>query len=70
MAEVFSFALDDLLRSRFKSVERRRIRGVNVRAPYYLVKGRHVWGATAMLLSELEGRLRQVLPRALLREME
>lgn len=69
VSAVFSFALSDLLKPRFKSVERRRIRGVDVRAPYYAVEGQKVWGATAMLLSELEGRLRHVLPLSILREM-
>lgn len=69
VAAVFSIALVDLLKPRFKSVERRRIRGVDVRAPFYAVGGHKVWGATAMLLSELEGRLRHVLPLSILREM-
>ncbi|MCY3915246.1 MAG: CoA pyrophosphatase [Chloroflexi bacterium] len=62
VAEIFSFALEDLLRPRYKFVERRRIRGVDARVPYYQARGHKVWGATAMLLSELEGRLRLVLP--------
>ncbi len=66
VAEVFSFALEDLLKPRFKSVERRRICGYDVRVPYYDVRGHKVWGATAMLLSELEGRLRHVLPQSAL----
>lgn len=69
VAEVFSVALDDLLLPRFKHVEQRRIRGVDVRVPYYYFAKHKVWGATAMLLSELEGRLRQVLPRAALPDM-
>ncbi len=69
VAEVFSFALIDLLKPRFKFVERRCIRGIDVRVPYYDVQGHKVWGATAMLLSELEGRLRHVLPRSVLLEL-
>ena len=69
VAEIFSFALEDLLRPRFKFVEQRRIGGVDVRVPYYDVKGHKVWGATAMLLSELEGRLRLVLPQSALLEL-
>ena len=61
VAEVFSLALDDLLDPRCKHEERRRIRGHQVRVPYYDVKGHKVWGATAIMLSELEGRLRAVL---------
>ena len=70
VASVFSFALDDLLRAKFKRAEQRLIRGRDVHVPYYAVEGHKVWGATAMLLSELEGRLRQVLPGRLLRELE
>lgn len=66
VAAVFSLALEDLLKPRFKFAETRRIRGVDVRVPYYDVQGHKVWGATAMLLSELEARLRQVLPQAAL----
>ena len=62
VAEVFAVALSDLLLPRYKSVERRLMRGINVRVPYYDVGGHKVWGATAMLLSELEARLRYVLP--------
>ncbi len=67
--EVFSFALEDLLRPRFKCAERRCIRGHEAHVPFYSVAGHKVWGATAMLLSELEGRLRQVLPKAVLLEL-
>jgi 8-oxo-dGTP pyrophosphatase MutT (NUDIX family) len=69
VAEVFSFALEDMMQPRFKSVEQRLIRGVKVRVPYYDVGDHKVWGATAMLLSELEGRLRSVLPRSDLLEL-
>lgn len=69
VAEVFTVALEDLLQSRFKFVEQRRVRGVDVRVPYFYFAGHKVWGATAMLLSELEGRLRQVLPKAALKEL-
>lgn len=65
VAEVFSFALDNLLQPDFKREERRNMRGISVRVPYYPVGGHKVWGATAMILSELEGRLRQVLPQPL-----
>ena len=64
VAAVFTFALADLLRADSKCEERRRIRSVDVRVPFYAVKGHKVWGATAIMLSELEGRLRcaTVLP--------
>lgn len=68
VAEVFTFPLDELLQGRFKRVEQRLIRGINVRVPYYAVDGHKIWGATAMMLSELEQRLRQVLPREILQD--
>lgn len=57
VAELFTFALDDLLRPELKAEERRLIRGVDVRVPFYAVNDHKVWGATAIMLSELEGRL-------------
>ena len=63
VADIFSFALDDLLRDSFKRVEERVIRGRHVHVPYYAVERHKVWGATAMLLSELETRLRCGMPR-------
>ena len=67
--EVFSFALDDLLHPRFRGEERRLIGGYDVWVPYYDVCGHKVWGATAIMLSEFEERLRQVLPRGVLQEL-
>ena len=69
VAEVFSFVLDDLLNSRFQREERRMIQGYDVWVPYYAVGGHKVWGATAIMLSELEERLRQVLPLQILLEI-
>ncbi len=66
VAEVFSFALEDLLNPRCKHEEQSRIGGHNVRIPYYAVKGHKVWGATAIMLSELEERLRAVVPQDVL----
>ncbi len=64
VAELFTFALDDLLRPELKAVERRLIRGVDVRVPYYAINRHKVWGATAIMLSELEGRLLRARPIA------
>ena len=69
VAEIFSFALDDLLQDRFKFEEWRRIEGYDVRVPYYAVAGHKVWGATAIMLSELEARLRAALPADILLEL-
>lgn len=62
VADVFCFGLDELLQPEYKRVEQRQIRGVEARVPYYAVRGHKVWGATAIMLSELECRLRSVLP--------
>lgn len=58
VAEVFTLSLDALLDERLKHEETRTIQGYSVRVPYYLVHGHKVWGATAVMLSELEYRLR------------
>lgn len=62
VAEVLRFSLQDLLDERTKQSETREIQGFQVRIPYYLVGEHKVWGATAVMLSELEHRLRKVLP--------
>jgi 8-oxo-dGTP pyrophosphatase MutT (NUDIX family) len=61
VAEVLSLPLDDLLNPALKGEEMRQIQGYNVRIRYYLANGHKVWGATAIMLSELELRLRAVL---------
>lgn len=57
VAEVFTFALHDLLDPLSKHAEYRTIGSFRFNAPYYLVNGHKVWGATAAMLSELERRL-------------
>ncbi len=69
VARIFGFALESLSHSRYKCEERRLISGHDVHVPYYAMKGHKVWGATAIMLSELEERLRQVLPQEILMEM-
>lgn len=61
VAEVFSVSLHDLLDSRFKREEDWLFQGFTVRIPFYAFQGHKVWGATAIMLSELEHRLRFVL---------
>lgn len=51
-----------LLREDLKLVDTVDVRGMRFQAPYYHLMGHKVWGATAIILAELEGRLRQVLP--------
>lgn len=69
VAEIFSLALRELLHPGFKCEETWRVEGRDVRVPYYAVKGHKVWGATAIMLSELEERLRLVLPKNVLLEL-
>lgn len=60
VAEVLFFALRDLLDPAFKHQETRILNGQRFNVPYYQVQGHKVWGATAVMLSEFEQRLRTV----------
>ena len=62
VAEVFTVPLAALLDATYKRMEQRDFRGITIDVPYYAFGGHKVWGATAMMLSELENRLRAVLP--------
>lgn len=57
---VLTFALADLLHPAFKKTTQMTLMGQLVDVPYYDVEGQVVWGATCMLLSELEARIRAV----------
>lgn len=61
VAEVFTFAVDGLVDDSHKRTEYREFNGTQFAVPYYEVQGHKVWGATAVMLSELEFRLRSVL---------
>jgi 8-oxo-dGTP pyrophosphatase MutT (NUDIX family) len=63
VAEVFTLPVDHLLNAHYKSLEEWVNQGIRVQIPFYTVNGHKVWGATAIMLSELEHRLRAVLPR-------
>lgn len=63
VAEVFSVSLSDLLNDHYKHHEFREFKGTRVKIPFYSVRGHKVWGATAVMLSELEARLRHVMCR-------
>jgi 8-oxo-dGTP pyrophosphatase MutT (NUDIX family) len=63
VAEVITFPLDWLLNEHIKGLEERQIQGMTMQIAFYLIAGHKVWGATAIMLSELEGRLRAVLPQ-------
>ena len=53
VAEVIEFPLRLLLNPDMQAVEYRQMRGERVRVPFYQVGEHKVWGATAMILSEL-----------------
>jgi 8-oxo-dGTP pyrophosphatase MutT (NUDIX family) len=62
VAEVLHLPLDALLDPQTRHTETRLIGGFPVHVPYYLLKqdgqAHKIWGATAIMLSELEERLR------------
>jgi 8-oxo-dGTP pyrophosphatase MutT (NUDIX family) len=62
VAEVFSVPVTRLLDPQVKAQEDMDFKGTLVTIPYYALHGHKVWGASAIILSELEGRLRTVLP--------
>lgn len=61
VAEVIPLSLHALLNPALKAEEYHTYENVRVRIPYYNVDGHKVWGATAVMLGELEARLRAVL---------
>lgn len=67
VAEVFSVPLAALVDDRYKRVEDWPFNETLMRVPYYAFNGHKVWGATAIMLSELENRLRAVLPESVLK---
>jgi 8-oxo-dGTP pyrophosphatase MutT (NUDIX family) len=66
VAEVLTFPLSLLLDDRAKAAEDWDFQGVVYSVPFYWINNHKVWGATAAMLSELEGRLRAVLPPEML----
>lgn len=58
VAEVLALPLDVLLDPDAKREEWRLVRGRRTRVPFYAWEGRVIWGATAMMLAELEALLR------------
>ena len=60
VAEVLCVPLAQLFEGERKRVSLRRAQGRDARIPWYALEGHMVWGATAMLLSEFEWRLRAV----------
>ncbi|MBN1119725.1 MAG: CoA pyrophosphatase [Anaerolineae bacterium] len=61
VAEILEMPLADLLDDAIKVEERWDFQGVGRDIPFYRVNGLPLWGATAIILSEFEMRLRAVL---------
>ena len=61
VVEVIDCPLAWLLDDARKVCEEWEVRGVALHVPWYSMHGHKVWGATAIILSELEQRLRVVL---------
>ena len=66
VAEVLGLSLAALLDERNKREEEWPFPNMRIKVPYYLVGEHKVWGATAIMLSEFEHRLRAVVPREVL----
>jgi 8-oxo-dGTP pyrophosphatase MutT (NUDIX family) len=63
VAAILEVPLLHLLDASLKKTGQWKLRsGVETAVPYYELGGKMVWGATAIILSELEGRLRAILP--------
>jgi len=52
VSEIIEASAYDLLTQNYKTKNINN-RGVNIEAPYYEIKDKHIWGATAMVISEL-----------------
>ena len=61
VAEILEMPLPMLLDETTKVTETWTLHGTEVDVPFYRVHEQTVWGATAVMLSEFEGRLRAVL---------
>lgn len=53
VSEVIEASAHQLLTQPFQTKKIHHIQGITIEAPYYDVHGKHIWGATAMILSEL-----------------
>lgn len=57
VAQVITFPARMLLEPERKNAEDQTFNGMKIRIPYYTIHGHKVWGATAAMLGELEGRI-------------
>jgi 8-oxo-dGTP pyrophosphatase MutT (NUDIX family) len=55
VAEIIEIQLDDLLDDRNRQMKKIQLRlGISLKVPSYCINGKIIWGATAMILSELK----------------
>lgn len=60
VSAVITVTLRELLDPRTVDVEQRTLRGHEVYVPFFTVGGHKVWGATALILSDLVARIRRL----------
>lgn len=58
VAEIIEISIHELFKNSSKSSEIRIINGSDITVPYFMIKRHKVWGATAMILSELLERFK------------
>jgi len=61
VSAVLTVTLRELLDPDRVVVEQWTLRGVELRVPFFLIAGHKVWGATALILSELVARIRRFI---------
>jgi 8-oxo-dGTP pyrophosphatase MutT (NUDIX family) len=61
VAEVLEMPLDDLINDSIKETERWSLHGMELDVTFYRLGDHPVWGATAIILSEMESRLRAAI---------
>lgn len=64
VSEVFTISLQELLNPDTVRIEPWTLRGHEVLVPFFAIGGHKVWGATALILSELRARMRSSLPNS------
>ena len=60
VAEIIEISLVDLFKDNVVKEKKLQIGGVTLRAPYYDVDDRFIWGATAMIINELTTLIKKV----------
>ncbi len=60
VASAFSVSLNEMMDDSLEKQEKRDLRGYKVEIPYFLLAGKKVWGATAMILSEFKQIIKEI----------